>query len=121
MAQHDGAGHHDPEAGIFTWVLAEDLVYGDTSVAAHFGLDPDQTTKGLPIGAYLENVHEVDRPALAKAIAEAVKNGDPYHAEYRVKNALGAYRRVMAMGRCFRDGLGNPTIYSGIIYPLDLL
>jgi hypothetical protein len=121
MVMHDGAGSDEPEAGIFTWVLAEDLVYGDTAVASHFGLDSNGTTTGLPIGAYLESVHVDDRPALAKAIAEAVKNGDPYHAEYRVKNALGAYRPVVAMGRCFKDKIGNPSIYSGIIYPLDLL
>lgn len=121
MALHDGVGHHDPEAGIFTWILEKDLVYGDTSVAAHFGLAPHDTVKGLPIGAYLESVHDEDRPALAQAISIAVKGGEPFHAEYRVKDAQGSYRLVMAMGRCFRDALGDPTVYSGIIYPLDLL
>lgn len=121
MAIHDGAGSDEPEAGIFTWLLEQDLVYGDTSVAAHFGLDPDHTVTGLPIGAYLESVHKDDRAGLSQAISSAVRGGQPFHAEYRVKDAHGSFRVVVALGRCFRDTLGNPTVYSGIIYPLDLL
>jgi len=63
MVHHvDGAASIEPEAGIFTWVLAEDIVYGDTSVASHFGLDSNETVTGLPIGAYLESIHVEDRP-----------------------------------------------------------
>jgi hypothetical protein len=40
MVTRDGAAIDEPETGISTWILEKDLVYGDTSVAAHFELDP---------------------------------------------------------------------------------
>lgn len=106
------------EAGIYTWSLAEDRLYADTAIAALFGLDPSETIRGLPLSRYIERVHAEDRRELTSLITKAVEDGEPYNAEYRVKNALNQYELVMAVGRCFRDPTGNPTLYSGIVYPV---
>ena len=108
----------DMEAGIYTWSLADDRLYGDTAIAALFGLDPLQTIRGLPLSNYLERVHVGDQPLLSALISKAVQDGLPYSAEYRVRNALNEFEFVMAVGRCFRDPAGNPSLYSGIIYPV---
>ncbi len=114
------AGAHN-EAGIYTWSLENDRLYGDTAIAALFGLEPAETIRGLPLMSYLDRVHTDDRPMLAALIAKAVEDGLPYNAEYRVQNALNEFELVMAVGRCFRDPAGNPSIYSGIIYPVEKL
>jgi len=109
------------EAGIFIWFLDTDTLYGDTTIAALFGLDPQETVRGLPLMNYIQRIHPQDQPQVARLITEAVKTGEPYHAEYRVFDAFDEPRWVMAMGRCFRDKGNNPRHYAGIVHPLDAL
>ncbi len=104
---------------IFTWALGDNALYGDTAVAALFGLDPSATLKGLSPVDYLGRVHSNDRTDVAKLWTQAVADGLPYSAEYRVIDARGAVRHVMTHGRCFRDKTGNPVYYAGIVYPLS--
>lgn len=109
----------EQESGIFVWILEDDALYGDSAVADLFGLDPALTTNGLPATRYLERIHADDLPVVSRLLAHAIATGAPYRAEYRVANRHGHYRQVMAFGRCFRDGKGEPAYYSGIVHPLD--
>jgi PAS domain-containing protein len=109
----------EPEAGIFTWHLAEDRLYGDTAVAALFGLDPVKTLRGLPASEYIARIFPADRPLVARLWSKAVTGGRPYRAEYRVVDATGRIRHVMSFGRCFRDRAGNPVHYAGIVHELS--
>lgn len=111
----------DEEAGIYTWCLEDDILYGDTALAALFGLDPAATLSGLPVTDYIARVHPDDQGTVAELIRAAVENGRPYRAEYRVIDATGSIRPVMAFGRCFRDHTGSPAHYAGIVHPLDNL
>jgi PAS domain S-box-containing protein len=114
---------HDPdeEAGIYTWCLEDDTLYADTALAALFGLDPAATLKGLPVTDYIARVHPEDQGPLATLIRQAIEDGHPYRAEYRVLDAEGSIRPVVAFGRCFRDRTGHPVHYAGIVHPLDRL
>jgi len=109
------------EAGIYVWSLDTDVLFGDTAIADLFGMDADQTVSGLPLSAYLARVVPEDKATVSRAIAQAVRDGQPYHAEYRVIDRLGDVRWVMALGRCFRDKTGNPVHHAGIVYPLERL
>ena len=109
----------DVEAGIFTWCLDTDTLYADSAVANLFGLDPEQTVGGLPIADYLTWVHPDDKGALARRISQAVVDGQPYNAAFRIVDPMGKIRLVMSFGRCFRDKIGNPAHYAGIIHPID--
>jgi PAS domain S-box-containing protein len=111
----------DEEAGIYTWCLEHDTLYGDTAIATLFGLDPGATLKGLPVTDYIARVHPEDQGAVATLIRRAIEEGDPYRAEYRVMDATGEIRSVIAFGRCFRDGAGIPVHYAGIVHPIDRL
>jgi PAS domain-containing protein len=113
------AGDFEDEAGIFTWCLDTEKLYGDTTVAFIFGLDPLRTVTGLPVGVYADRIHAEDRNTVAALVSRAVRDGKPYRAEYRVVDPAGISRWVMAFGRCFRDHTGNPKYYSGIIHPAD--
>jgi PAS domain S-box-containing protein len=109
------------EAGIYTWCLEDDTLYGDTALAALFGLDPKKTLSGLPVTDYIARVHPDDQEAVADLIRIAVEGGNPYQAEYRVMDASGRVRPVMAFGRCFRDKAGVPAHYAGIVHSIDNL
>ncbi len=111
----------DEEAGIYTWCLENDTLYGDTAVAVLFGLDPAATLRGLSVTDYIARVHPDDQGNLAQLVRKAVEDGCPYRAEYRVVDASGLIRPVMAFGRCFRDRSGAPAYYSGIVHPIDNL
>lgn len=109
------------EAGIFTWVVESNLVFGDTLIASLFGLDPAQTTRGLPHEAYFARVHEDDRVETKRLLKQAILDGQPFHAEHRLMDASGTYRWSVAMGRCFQNENSMPLFFSGIVYPVDQL
>jgi PAS domain-containing protein len=109
------------EAGIFTWVLESNLVFGDTSIALLFGLDPTQTTRGLPQETYFARVHDEDRADTKRLLKQAILDGQPFYVEHRLMDASGTYRWSVAMGRCFQNENSMPLFFSGIVYPIDQL
>jgi PAS domain-containing protein len=119
--QHAGDPLEPAEAGIFTWVLESNAIFGDTLVAALFGLDPVQIARGLPFETYFARVHEEDRDETKRLIKQAILDGQPYHAEHRLMDASGVYRWSVAMGRCFQNENSMPLFFSGIVYPVDRL
>jgi PAS domain-containing protein len=119
--RHSGDPVESTEAGIFTWVLESNLIFGDSLVAALFGLDREQISRGLPFEAYLARVHERDRAETKHLIKQAILDGQPYYAEHRLMDASGFYRWSVAMGRCFQNENSMPLLFSGIVYPVDRL
>jgi PAS domain-containing protein len=103
------------DAGIFTWDIIRDLVYGDSALAELFGLATKEVGQGLPLKDYLDRVHPEDRPGLAKTITETIVGERAQQSFYRVKTRGGFYVSVVAFGRCFRDREGTPILYSGIV------
>jgi PAS domain-containing protein len=106
-----------PEAGIYTWDIQRNLVFADAALADLFGLDPEETKRGLPLEDYLARVHPDDRPMLAKSISQTIVAEQPQQDPYRVRGRNGAYTLVTAFGRAFRDREDTPILYSGIVIP----
>lgn len=106
------------ETGFFTWDIAANLLYGDATIAELFGLDPSETSSGLPIETYVARIHPEDQPGAAKVIHDTIVTLAPEHQSYRTRRADGDFHQVMAFGRCFRDRSGIPSLYSGIVFPL---
>jgi len=109
------------EAGIYTWIVATDLHFGDSLVAKLFGLDPLQTRRGLPLSRYVNRIHPQDRAGVSQLIAKAVDDGRPFYAEYRVIGADGSVQEVIDVGRCYYHNDGVPYLCSGIVYPVTRL
>ena len=61
-----------PDVGLFSWDIAENIVYADSALAELFGLDPLQAEHVLLIEVYLERVHPDDRPRLATVISQSI-------------------------------------------------
>jgi PAS domain-containing protein len=110
-------GEDSVDAGIYTWDIEKNLLFADGALAVLFGLDPEETVKGLPLEAYLARVHAEDRPHLARVISETIIADVPQHDTYRVKGGDGHFRRVAAFGKAFRGPEGTAVLYSGIVVP----
>jgi PAS domain S-box-containing protein len=117
----DISGEIHPDAGIYTWDIERNLVFADQALAELFGLDPEQTARGLPLETYLDRVHPGDKASLAKVIGQTIAADIPQQLEYRVRDSNGQYRLVTAFGRAFRDRSDNPILYSGIVVPSETL
>jgi PAS domain-containing protein len=115
------SGEIHPDAGIYTWDIERNLVFADQALAELFGLDPEETARGLPLETYLDRVHPGDKAALAKVIGQTIVAGIPQQQEYRVRGSDDEYRLVTAFGRAFRDRSDNPILYSGIVVPSETL
>lgn len=105
------------DAGIFTWEISNDKVYADRAVAHLFDLNERMAENGLSITCYLERIDPQDRPRVARSIHAAILSGEPYQEDYRIIRRDGSAGSVMALGRCFRNGDGEPSNYAGMIFP----
>lgn len=97
------------------WNIGEDLVITDRNFAHLFGVDPEAAAAGLPIESFVNAIHPDDRPRITVAIQAAIATGEDYSAEYRIRNAEGEERWVIARGRVEYDTNGNPIAFPGAI------
>ena len=63
---------------------------------------------------FLDVVHEEDRPAVRKAIDEAVERRSDYIVEFRFKHASGEWRWMEGRGRAVYELDGSPRTLYGI-------
>lgn len=105
-------------AGIFTWDIASNTLYGDSVIAAFFGIDIDRAMAGLPLQDYLANIDPQDKQRVARAIHAAILTGTPYQEEYRLGRPDGSTIWVLEIGHCFRNREGTPSSYAGVIYDI---
>lgn len=105
-------------AGIFNWDIEANRLYGDRVVASYHGLDADKAQTGLPLQDYISAVYPDDKAKVAKALHDALVSNDSYHEEYRLIQKDGSLIWVLAIGHCFRNADGNPSVYSGVVYDI---
>lgn len=98
----------------FTWDIVNDRVVGDVNMARLYSISP-QDVEGGPVSNYLQAIHPDDREEASRAIGEAIANGDTFSAEYRVSQADGQTRWVVARGSVSRDDKGQPVRMSGVV------
>ena len=99
--------------GVFDWDLITDRVAADERFARMYGVDPATAAEGAPITDYIEGVHPDDRKVLADAIEASLSKGAPFSAEYRLLNALGDIRWVLATGQLVMGPDGKPARLAG--------
>lgn len=84
--------------GTWEWRIQEDEMIVGESFAEKFGIDPEAARGRVSLERFIESIHEDDRERVAAAIERAVENCAEYEAEYRVENADGEFRWVVARG-----------------------
>lgn len=97
------------------WNLLTNLLKVNHQCAHLFGLDPEAAATGLPLEQFLNAIHPDDRPYVVAAIDQAIASGENYVAEYRVCNAEGQERWVIARGQVEYDSKGKAISFPGAI------
>ncbi|MET0877129.1 MAG: PAS domain-containing protein [Tardiphaga sp.] len=101
-------------AGLWDWDISNDLTYLDATSAAFFSVDPELAARGLPNMHYLNAIHPDDIGRVRAAIAQSMRHGGLYEAEYRlIKNDRIVW--VYARGNCTLDASGRPVRLPGAL------
>ncbi|MBA2241653.1 MAG: PAS domain S-box protein, partial [Chthoniobacterales bacterium] len=100
--------------GTWNWDLGTNSITANPALARTFNLNPDDAHRGLPVETYLAAILPEDRPQVEAATAKALASGD-YRVEYRVRNAEGQVRCVIARGQVEYDAAGKPARLPGAL------
>ncbi|MDS0474443.1 PAS domain-containing protein [Natrinema sp. 1APR25-10V2] len=106
------------EAGaVGTWELdvQNDEMFVGPSFAQTFDIDPDVAQRGVSLDRFIDAIHEDDRERVVSEIEDAVEACGEYEAEYRVWNADGELRWVVARGRVECNDDGKPITFPGAL------
>jgi PAS domain S-box-containing protein len=98
----------------WTWDIQQNRLFADRMLARLFNLPPSHADGG-PLDEYARSIHPEDLPQVMHALEHAVASGRDYRAEYRVVQADGTVRWVVASGRAERDGTGRATRMPGVL------
>ncbi len=98
-------------AGTWMWDINTGEVVWDDQMQRIFGLQPG--TFDGSFEAWKNCVHPEDLPAAEKATLRAMKRGERYEQEYRVKGLSGEWRIVNAQAATLLDDDGRPGRMSG--------
>ncbi|MFM0319769.1 response regulator [Paraburkholderia nemoris] len=100
-----------------TWVLdaRTGTVTGDERFARTFSFPLEETAKGLERNATTQVIHPDDQSLNDRLTVEAMRTGQPFRAEYRIRRPDGEYMWVQANGRCEFDEHGEPTRFPGVL------
>jgi PAS domain S-box-containing protein len=105
--------------GAWDWDIPSDRVVADERFAVLYGVDPDWAKAGAPIGEFFAGVHPDDLPRLQASVAEGMRNGGSFSEEYRLLQADGSSRWVMAEGRCRLAPDGAPIRFLGLSFDVS--
>jgi len=100
--------------GTWEWHVPEDRFVADAALARLFGVDPERAREGVPLSELVASIHEDDRERVAAAIDEAVETCSDYEEEYRVYDADGDVRWVVARGHVECED-GEAVTFPGAI------
>ncbi|AGB36389.1 PAS domain-containing protein [Natronococcus occultus] len=101
--------------GTWEWHVQEDRFVAGPSFARQFGVDPDAAREGVSLEAFVSSIHEDDRERIERKIEAAVESCGEYEAEYRVRNADGELRWVVARGHVECDADGTAITFPGAL------
>ena len=101
--------------GTWVWIIPQDVFTADARFARTFSLDAGALEVGLPLAEVVQSIHPEDAPRVEALLAEALRQGGPYRAEYRVRQLDGSWRWLEANGHCEHDAKGRPLRFLGVL------
>jgi PAS domain S-box-containing protein len=93
--------------GTWDWNLERDEFVSSGVVERMLALEPGGLGKSP--SDFWAFVHEDDRPALTRAVADALEREVEFRAEFRVRRVDGVVRWISTSGQIFRDRAGRPV------------
>lgn len=100
--------------GAWTYDVESDRFFCDEAVSEVYGIDANQGRKGIRREAFLANVHQDDRAALAATMAGGLKRSGDLELEYRIQHPDGTTRSVLSRGHTYFDAKGVPVRRAGV-------
>jgi PAS domain S-box-containing protein len=104
--------------GTWDWDVPTDRVVADERFAKLYRVDIAKAKSGAPVREFFSAVHPDDLGRLQKRIAEALKGGEVFSEEYRLLQADGTVRWVLAEGRCVLSADGRPLRFPGVTFDI---
>jgi PAS domain S-box-containing protein len=105
--------------GSFVWDIKDNVLSGDERFARTFTYPPDQDLVNLPMDIAESRIHPDDFSWVQDQVEQAVKSGEPFNAEYRVRRPDGSYLWVLASGCCEFDEQGKPLRFPGVLIDIN--
>lgn len=103
--------------GMWDWDVSSNLVYADATTAGLFGVDPEQSRRGLDRHHFEVNIYADDMPKYASALSAAVSSGGEFEARYRIATN-GSLTWVYAKGSCLLSIENAPTRFPGALFEM---
>ncbi|QPV62149.1 PAS domain S-box protein [Halosimplex litoreum] len=101
--------------GTWEWHAPEDRFVAGTALARQFGVAPAAAREGVSVERFFEAVHEADRARVEREVRAALDECGEYESEYRVRDAEGELRWVVARGSVECDEDGDPVSFPGAL------
>ena len=105
--------------GRWEWDVRADRITSDAAFAALYGVSPEVAETGAPIATFFGGIHPADLPRVQAAIAHVLERGELFEEEYRVVDAAGDVRWLVAQGRVERDADGAVVSFPGVSFDID--
>jgi PAS domain S-box-containing protein len=105
--------------GTWDWDVVNDRVVADLRFAALYGVDPEKARAGAPVAEFFQAMHPDDLPAVRAQIAETLRTGKPFSAEYRLLRQSGEECWVVAEGKCQFAADGTPLRFPGVSFDIS--
>ncbi|NMA99568.1 MAG: PAS domain-containing protein, partial [Phyllobacteriaceae bacterium] len=106
--------------GTWDWNSVDDVVTADDQFAEMFHVDKQRAGLGLSIGDYLAAVHPDDVAALKAQLRQSIETFDEFRSEFRVLDADGQLRWLVAVGRPRVDREGHIHRFPGVAVDVTL-
>ncbi|MFB2550037.1 sensor histidine kinase [Ensifer soli] len=100
--------------GIWDWDVQADRVYAGAGFADLYGVRAEDGDTGVPIAAYIAGIHPDDVGRMREALERSMATGEKFTEEYRVVNAAGGVRWVLAEGTPQFDAEGRCIRFPGL-------
>jgi hypothetical protein len=105
--------------GRWHWDVRADRITADAPFATMYGVPPAVAAEGASIETFFGGIHPADLPRVQAAITRAIDTGEAFEEEYRVIDADGCVRWLVAQGRVERDEAGEVVAFPGVSYDID--
>ncbi len=100
--------------GAWDWDVPADRIIADERFANMYGVEPRLATQGMPLSAFLHNVHPDDAVRVETEIADVMKAGGAYLSEYRILHTDSGERWIQARGHVYLNDEGAAVRFAGI-------
>lgn len=101
------------EVSTWIWDTKHDRVYAGGNLQSLFSLTSEQSSGG-PASNVFQAIHPDDLAQVQQRLNYSLQSGQPYEAQFRVKNEHGDYRHIIGRGKVSYDADGTPDRISGV-------